>query len=173
MENQESFTQQTSNAGGTGPDSAGSAGNAGEGESKANLGKRFLAALMDGVLTMVVGLVPVVGWLAGAAYWLVRDGLDLDFMDRRSIGKKVMGLRPVTLDGSPMDLVASARRNWTLALGGVASFLVAIPFLGWLIAIPVALAALAVGVAEIILVLVDPRGRRLGDRTGNSLVVEE
>ena len=172
MKDQEHFAQETTASGTPGAASADRSGNGPENKSKADLGKRFLAALIDGGLTMVVGFIPVIGWLAGAAYWLVRDGLALDFMDHRSVGKKIMGLRPVTLDGAPMDLVASAKRNWTLALGGVASFLVAIPFLGWLIAIPVALLALAVGLAEMVMVMVDPQGRRLGDRTGRSLVIQ-
>jgi uncharacterized RDD family membrane protein YckC len=142
-----------------------------EARAKAPLGKRFLAALIDGALTFVVGFLPVIGWLIGSAYWLLRDGLDLEFMDHRSLGKKVMGLRPVTLDGAPMDLVASAKRNWPLAIGGIASLLVAVPFIGWIVAIPVALVALGIGIIEIVLVFTDPRGRRIGDRTGNSQVV--
>ena len=48
-------------------------------------GKRFVAAIIDAVITVVVGFIPLVGGLAATAYWLVRDGMELDFMDRRSI----------------------------------------------------------------------------------------
>jgi uncharacterized RDD family membrane protein YckC len=139
---------------------------------KADLTKRFLAALIDGGLSFVVGFVPVIGGLVAAAYMLLRDGLELEFMDRRSIGKKVMKLRPVRLDGQPMDLVASAKRNWMFALGGIISLLMFIPFLGWLLMIPVALAALALGIIELVLVITDAQGRRLGDKIAATQVVE-
>ena len=60
---------------------------------KADLGKRFLAVLIDAGIAVVVSFVPVIGGLAAAAYWLIRDGLALDFMDHRSVGKKLMDLR--------------------------------------------------------------------------------
>jgi uncharacterized RDD family membrane protein YckC len=139
---------------------------------KADLMKRFLAALIDGALGFVVSMVPFIGGLVAAAYFLCRDGLDLEFMDGRSIGKKVMKLRPVRLDGQPMDLTASAMRNWMFALGGVVTMLLFIPILGWLLMIPVALAGLALGIIEIFLVLTDPKGRRLGDKMAGSQVIE-
>ena len=138
---------------------------------RADLGKRFLAALIDAVITIVIGFVPLVGGLAASAYWLVRDGMELDFMDRRSIGKKVMKLRPVTLDGAPMDLVTSAKRNWIFAIGGIAQ-LFAMTIIGVIIAIPLAMAAIALGLIEIVLVLTDPEGRRLGDKLAGTRVIE-
>jgi uncharacterized RDD family membrane protein YckC len=140
--------------------------------AKADLTKRFLAALIDGVLAGIVSLVPAVGGLVAAAYLLLRDGFDLEFMDRRSLGKKVMKLRPVLLDGQPMDLVASAKRNWMFALGGITALLAYIPILGWLLMVPVALAALVLGIIEIVLVVTDAQGRRVGDKIAGSQVVE-
>jgi uncharacterized RDD family membrane protein YckC len=84
----------------------------------------------------------------------------------------VMKLRPVRLDGGPMDLVASAKRNWMFALGGITSLLLFIPVLGWLLIIPVALAGLALGLLEIFLVITDADGRRLGDKIAGTQVVE-
>ncbi len=139
---------------------------------KADLGKRFVAAIIDAVVGVVVGLVPYIGGFVGAAYWLLRDGLEFEFMDQRSIGKKLMKLRPVTLDGSPMDMLASAKRNWMFALGGVISILIFIPIIGWLLIIPVGLVSLALGIVELVLVIVDPEGRRLGDKIANTKVIE-
>jgi uncharacterized RDD family membrane protein YckC len=139
---------------------------------KADLGKRAIAALIDGVLAMIIGMVPVVGGIAAAAYWLVRDGLEVDFMDGRSIGKKLMKLRPVRLDGQPMDIETSVRRNWMFAFGGLVSLLLFIPILGWLLAIPVGLVALALGLLEIFRVVTDDQGRRLGDSMAQTRVVE-
>jgi hypothetical protein len=145
------------------------AGSAGD---KADLGKRFVAAAIDGGIGIVIGLIPAVGGLAAAAYWAARDGMEFEFMHHRSVGKHVMKLRPVTLDGSPMDITASVRRNWMFALGGIVELLWWIPFIGWLFVIPVALAAFAIGVLELYLVITDPEGRRLGDKIANTMVIE-
>jgi uncharacterized RDD family membrane protein YckC len=139
---------------------------------KADLMKRFVAALIDGLLAGVVSMVPLVGGLAGAAYMLLRDGFEFDFMDRRSLGKKVMKLRPVTQDGTPMDLAKSVRRNWMFGIGGLISVLLFIPILGWLLIIPVALVAFGLGIVEIFLVITDPKGQRLGDRMAKTQVIE-
>ena len=139
---------------------------------KADLGKRFVAAVIDMVVGVVLGLIPAVGGLVAAAYWAIRDGLEFEFMHHRSIGKHVMKLRPVTLDGSPMDITASVRRNWMFALGGVVQLLLWIPFVGWLFVIPVAVAAFAIGIIELFLVITDPEGRRLGDKIANTQVIE-
>lgn len=133
---------------------------------KADLGKRLVAAIIDGVLVGVLGVVPVIGGLVGAAYMLVRDGMELDFMDRRSIGKKVMKLRPVRLDGQAMDLSASARRNLPFAIGPA---IMIIPILGWVIG---PIVALVIGLIEVVLVLTDPEGRRLGDKWADTKVIE-
>ena len=136
-----------------------------------DLGKRALAAIIDAVVAMVVGLVPIAGGIAATAYWLVRDGMDLDFMDHRSIGKKVMKLRPVTLDGRPLDLATSAKRNWMFALGGVAQFF-AMTIIGLVLAIPLGLIAFVIGIVEVVLVLTDAEGRRMGDKMAGTRVIE-
>ena len=138
---------------------------------KADLGKRIPAALIDGILAFVVGFIPFIGGLIGTAYWCVRDGMEIDFMDRRSIGKKVMKLRPVTLDGSPMDIMASVKRNWMFALSGVAQVL-AYTIIGLIIAIPLALVVFLLVILEFVLVITDDEGRRLGDKIANTMVIE-
>jgi uncharacterized RDD family membrane protein YckC len=139
---------------------------------KADLGKRIIAAIIDAVVGAVLGMIPVIGWLIGSAYWLVRDGLDVDFMKQRSLGKKVMKLRPVRLDGGPMNIETSIRRNWPFAIGGIAAFIMIIPVLGWILGALLALIGLGVGIVEIVLVITDPEGRRLGDKTAATKVVE-
>ena len=138
---------------------------------KAELGKRFVAAAIDAVIAVVVGFIPLVGGLAATAYWLGRDGMDLDFMDRRSIGKRLVKIRPIRIDGAPMDIATSMKRNWMFALGGI-SQLLAITIIGLVVAIPLALVAFVIGIVEIVLVLVDPDGRRLGDKLAVTRVVE-
>jgi uncharacterized RDD family membrane protein YckC len=139
--------------------------------AKADLTKRFIAALIDGiigaVLSFLVGLaVPFVGGILGAAYILLKDGLDIEFMDKRSIGKKVMKLRPIRLDGGTMDINTSIMRNWPLAVGSIISI---IPILGWVFG---PLAAIVFGIIELVLVLTDPEGRRLGDKFAGTRVIE-
>lgn len=133
---------------------------------KADIGKRIIAALIDGLIAGVAGFIPVIGGLAGAAYMLVRDGVELDFMDLRSLGKKVMKLRPVRLDGQPMDIVTSIKRNIPFAIGPL---IMVVPILGWVIG---PIVALIIGIIEIILVLTDPDGRRMGDKFADTKVIE-
>jgi len=139
--------------------------------AKADLFKRFLAALIDGIIAGVPGFIPVVGALVGAAYVLTKDALVYELVrdpawKNRSIGKKLLGLQVVDLGGGDVDLAGSARRNITLALG---TLLGAVPLVGWLAGTVV---GAILGLLESVLVLVDPRGRRLGDRIANTQVVE-
>jgi uncharacterized RDD family membrane protein YckC len=140
--------------------------------TKADLGKRFIAALIDGLLAGVVSFVPFIGGIVGGAYMLVRDGLDLDFAKRRSIGKQLMKLRPVRLDGQAMNLETSLKRNLPLCIGYVGSIFMIIPLLGWAIAIILGLIGVVVAIIEVIKVLTDPEGRRFGDVFAGTKVIE-
>jgi uncharacterized RDD family membrane protein YckC len=139
--------------------------------SKADLFKRFLAALVDGIIAGIPGFIPVVGALVGAAYVLTKDALVYELVrdpawKNRSIGKKLLGLEVVNLGGGDVDLAGSARRNVTLAIG---TLLGAVPLVGWVAGTGV---GTILGLVESVLVLADPRGRRLGDRIANTQVVE-
>lgn len=153
---------------------------------KADLGKRFVAVLIDGLIAGAIGLVLGlggrgllygVGTLVGVAYILLRDGMALDFMNGRSIGKKVMKLRPIRLDGGAMDINTSVRRNWPLAVGnliwGVAAVFggLGIYLFAGLLAIIAWLGSL-LGLVEGILVLTDSEGRRIGDKFAGTKVIE-
>jgi uncharacterized RDD family membrane protein YckC len=87
-------------------------------------------------------------------------------MDQRSLGKKVMKLRPVLLDGGKVDMMVSIKRNWILA---IPSIIMIIPVFGWVIG---PILGLIIGLIEFILVLTDPEGRRMGDKIANTKVVE-
>lgn len=144
------------------------------GAVKADLGKRIVAAIIDAVIAGVVGVaIPVIGGLIGAAYMLLRDGMEFDFMNHRSVGKHVMKLHLVSVDGAPLALSTSIKRNWMFVLGALIPLLAAIPFLGW-VAIPfVGLAGFALGLIELVLVLTDAEGRRLGDKMAATRVAED
>lgn len=145
---------------------------------KADLVKRFLATLIDGIIGGILyAILSVVsmglGWLTYAAYILVRDGLSLDFMDGRSVGKKLMKLRPVRLDGTAMDIQASVMRNWPLALGTILSGLLFL-FGGWRLYWSMSwLASLGslLALVEGILVITDKDGRRIGDKQAGTQVI--
>ncbi len=139
---------------------------------RADLSKRAIAAIIDFVIASVLSRIPLVGWFAGIGYILVRDGLDLEFIDRQSVGKKLMGLKTVRLDGEKMDISVSIRRNWMFALGTLASLVVWIPVLGFLTVLVMALLSFLIGVYEVYLVFNDPDGRRWGDTFAGTKVIE-
>jgi uncharacterized RDD family membrane protein YckC len=141
--------------------------------NKADLGKRFIAMLIDVLIAIVIGLIPIVGGLIGAAYLLLRDGFDYEFMDHRSIGKKLMKLRPVRMDNQPLDINTSVKRNWMFALGALVQALFFIPVLGWVLIPVVGLASLVIGIVEIVLVVTNPEGIRWGDKLAATKVIEE
>ena len=139
---------------------------------KADIGKRIVAALIDGCLAAAVAWIPFVGGIAASAYILVRDGLELEFMDRRSLGKKLMKLRPVRLDGQAMNIETSIKRNAPLCIGGIGAIFWVIPFLGWILAILLGVIGLMVALVEVVLAVTDPEGRRMGDKLGATKVIE-
>jgi hypothetical protein len=120
--------------------------------TKADVGKRFSAALVDGlvVITLSLGY-----WTArsplslavGAGYLLLRDAIG-----GQSVGKVLFGLVVIDLmTGRAASVSGSARRNLLLLLPGanvVAIFLEARTIAG------------------------DPHGQRLGDRLAHTQVVE-
>lgn len=145
---------------------------AGMPSAKADLAKRFIAALIDGLLCAGVSFIPFIGGIIAAAYMLVRDGLELEFADRRSIGKKLLKLRPMRLDGQPMNIETSLKRNAPLCIGSIGMIFWVIPILGWIIAILLGVVGLIIAIIEAVLVLTDPEGRRMGDKFAGTKVFE-
>ena len=147
-------------------------------DGKPDHAKRFLAQLIDGILAGVlfwvlifVTLFSTIGFilaiLLAGGYFLVRDGLNVEFMKGRSIGKKIMKLRPIRLDGAEMDLETSVKRNWMFG----ASWLSSLPFLGFLGTL------IGAGIGLVILyecykVLTDNQARRWGDELAGTRVIE-
>lgn len=140
-------------------------------QSKADLGRRVVAALIDGVIAAVIATVPFIGALIATAYTLTKDAIvyeltKQDEWKNRSIGKKLLNLEVATLDGGDVDLIASAKRNAPLAIGYL---LGVVPLLGLLVG---GLLSLAISAIEIALVVTDNKGRRLGDRWAATQVVD-
>lgn len=135
-------------------------------------GTRFVAALIDGLVASLLGGVPFLGALIGAGYLVVRDGMQVGALKYRSVGKYVMGLNVVRLDGRTMDIEVSVQRNWMFGIGIVGAAVARVPFVGGILALAVGLAAVALVAYEVYNVYTDPSGRRWGDRLGNTRVVE-
>lgn len=121
---------------------------------------RVVAGFVD--LLIVIGLTRLpdaLGVLSAAGYILVRDGL----FDRRSIGKKLIGLRVISLEdsGPAATYRDSIIRNVPLAM---VYFLFLIPYAGWILG----LAALG---AEGLVSLGDRAGMRIGDLLAGTQVI--
>ncbi len=136
--------------------------------NRPDVGRRVIAYVIDWAIAMVIYavLAPAAGFLGslvGAAYILLRDGFEFEFMNGRSLGKRLMKLTVTRDNGAKMDLAASAQRNWPLALG-----MLPLGFL-WLLLAPI---AVLIGLYEVYNVLTAPDGRRWGDRLAGTRVVE-
>ena len=144
--------------------------------SSATQHERIVAALLDGILASgliaLLGGAPTLGGLVAAAYLVARDGVDVGPLHFRSVGKYVMGLGLVRLDGRPVTLETSIQRNWMLGLLFVAGLFVVVPIVGGALASLLSFGGLGLVLFEIYNVLSDPAGRRWGDRLGNTKVVE-
>ncbi len=143
---------------------------------KASLGNRFLASLLDGlistglsipaILFFVAGLDKLKGYDNDAApglffmafffyliplcYNFIKDGLG----QGQSWGKKALDIMVVNLDNNtPCDKGKSFFRNFISILVAI------IPFIGWLI--------------EPIMVLATDDGRKLGDKAANTQVIDK
>lgn len=126
---------------------------------KADLGIRFLAALIDGALCIVLYIIPILGWVIGTVYILLRDGL----FGGESLGKKILGLKTINLEKNQnANLIDSILRNLTLA---VAYILMLIPVIGW-IAAPIII------IIEALFAFSDEKGLRFGDRLADTQVIE-
>lgn len=139
---------------------------------KVDLGKRIVAFLIDATVAGIGGAIvgfffPALSGLVVAGYFLVRDGLELEFMNGRSFGKHVMNLHVVRHNGEKMDVETSMRRNWMFALNGAVSFTLGLGFLSWLIS----LAGTIIFIYEIYRISTRPDGRRWGDDLADTEVV--
>ena len=141
---------------------------------KADVGRRAIAAFFDAIIASLPSWLlfplPPLGQLLSMAYLLLRDVLLYELTRAeswrgKSIGKRLVNLEVVALDGERLTWEKSVKRNLPLVLGSIALWLPR--FLRELLT----LAAVALILIEIVLILSDPRGRRLGDKWANTEVV--
>ncbi len=128
---------------------------------KVEVNNRILAALIDGVMSYVIGFIPVIGAIAGAVYMLLKDGL----FEGQSVGKKVMKMQVITENDAKADFAVSARRNVIFA---IPIAVMIIPILGWIIA---PILSLVIVIIEFLKIKDDPKGRRRGDNWAGTQVI--
>jgi uncharacterized RDD family membrane protein YckC len=129
----------------------------------AGLGSRFVAALLDTIIKLLVIVAVLLALsqagtlgyaFAAIAIFLVEYGYDVLFevlAAGRTLGKRWCGLRVVTTDGRPIGLIASAARN----LMRVVDFLPAVYIVGS------------------VSILATAKNQRLGDIVARTIVVRE
>jgi len=142
--------------------------------AKADVFRRLLAYLLDiavaSILAALVGLIfPPLALLASALYLTFKDGVMFavtkqDAWKNKSVGKRLLDLEVASDHGATIDLWLSAKRNLPLVAGAVLN-LTFVP--GWI----ASLVGLALVVIELVLVLTDARGRRLGDQWAQTQVI--
>jgi uncharacterized RDD family membrane protein YckC len=127
---------------------------------KASLLLRVIAKMLDFIIIAAAAkTIPQVGYFAGLLYLLISDGL----FDGRSIGKKILRLRVISLStGSSGTFRDSVLRNTPPI---AALLLYKIPLVGWLFVVVI----LAL---EFLLMLGNKDGMRLGDDIANTKVIE-
>ncbi len=131
-----------------------------EEQRRAGLLLRTAAKIVDFILiAAVIEIIPRAGFFAGLTYLLLGDG----FFEGRSIGKKLLRIRVVSVDThSPCTFKDSILRNSTFAVGYV---LWIVPLIGWIF-------ILILCAVEFILLLGSKDGMRLGDEIARTSVLE-
>ena len=122
----------------------------------------YFIDLIPAVILGLVAMIPVIGLIfAGlllGPYWLLRD------ISGASLGKLALGMKVVSLNGQPASKGARVLRNLPLI---AAPLCMLIPFLGYVLVIPVGVIVLLV---EGIMLL--SQGSRLGDKMAGTVVVK-
>lgn len=135
------------------------------------LATRCLAKLIDGAVAgglymLVTAFYSswftgfLLGGLAASAYLLLSDGLDLSFMQRRSLGKQMMNLSIERIDGERVNVLTSIQRNWMFTVGFFAQ---AFAFVAAPVSYLLMLAALGLVGYEMYWLVTNPSGVRWGD----------
>lgn len=137
--------------------------------AKVDLGKRAIAAYIDIAITIVLCIIPFIGWLIGVTYIALRDGFTLEPFVGQSLGKKLLNLRTVVAEtGLPCDYVLSVKRNLIFIIPAASMV-----FKGWHVGM--ILGTMLWGVAivlESLLIVIDEKGERVGDKIASTRVVE-
>lgn len=128
---------------------------------------RIFAKFIDILIVVFLGLVwrggP--GSILGFLYSLAGDGLPFEKFKGQSIGKRIMGIQVYSGNHGPGHLKTSVIRNIPV---GVVTFLMIIPFWGWILSLLIGIPLMLI---EISLIIRADRHQRLGDVMAESVVL--
>lgn len=119
------------------------------------------------IVLMLAAIIPYpIGPLLALGYSLCADGMHFKKFRSQSVGKRLMGLRVVSIVGDfPIDLRTSFYRNIPI---GVMTLFALIPLWGWIILVLVGIPILMM---ELYLMKRKAHAQRLGDVLGDTHVV--
>jgi len=127
--------------------------------ARANILNRLVAKAIDLIIAAAFSkILSPVGIMAGFIYLLISDGL----FDGRSIGKKIIHLKALQGNGRGCSFRESILRNITIAGAYICFF---IPYVGWLL-------SGAILAVELLAILGNERGARIGDELAGTYVIE-
>ena len=128
---------------------------------------RILAKLIDLIIVLFLGFAirGGVGSVLGFLYSICADGMPFHKLQAQSIGKHLLGLRVISQKGESA-LKSSVIRN---APVGLVTFLMIIPFWGWILSL---LVGIPLGAYEISMIMRNSKHQRLGDEMAETVVVK-
>ncbi len=134
----------------------------------ASLQKRLFAKFIDLLVVLILGFaIPRgVGSILGFLYSLVADGLPIHSLRGQSIGKKFLKIKVIDEEGQLARMRVSVIRN---APVGIVTFLMIIPFMGWILSLLIGIPFVLI---EVSLITRADRHQRLGDVMAESEVVD-
>jgi uncharacterized RDD family membrane protein YckC len=133
---------------------------------------RWVALMIDGLIAfplMILAILPIISLLGTplvVAYFISRDVL---MGNGQSIGKRLMGLKVVKSDNTPVVWVDSVKRN-IVFFAYLALIAFTIPYLGWIVAAILMIPLKILFIVETIMVIAT--GRRMGDNLGTTYVTK-
>jgi uncharacterized RDD family membrane protein YckC len=127
---------------------------------RAGLLLRAIAKILDFIIiAAALEIIPKAGFFAGLVYMLIGDGL----FDGRSLGKKLIGIKVVSVDAQkPCTFRDSILRNSTFGMGYLFYNML---WFGWIF-------ILAVTVFEFVILLGSRNLMRIGDEIAKTIVVD-
>ncbi|MCB1044961.1 MAG: RDD family protein [Acidobacteria bacterium] len=153
---------------------------------KADNGKRIIAVIIDCIIAailyipfVVLSFIPVVGiifrligFVAYLGYMGFRDALPIKDLQGASIGKRLMGLKAIQVDGQPCTYEQSFKRNLPFIAPAALSLLFSwIPVINFIASIVFGFVGLIIVCVELYKVMTDVNGQRIGDILANTRVI--
>jgi len=129
---------------------------------------RIFAKFIDLLIVLFLGLAiwGGAGSVLGFLYSLVADGLPFQKFQGQSIGKRCLGIKILPQGGRNSLLKSSVIRNIPV---GLITFLMIIPFWGWILSM---LVGIPLGLIEVSLIVRADKRQRLGDVMAETVVLK-